>query len=46
MIPTKGELNIYRFVRPKVRPSHFCPQHISKSVEGYWKKLNTLIEAY
>ena len=39
-----------RFVRPSdrasVRPSHFCPEHISKSIEGNLMKLETLIEGH
>ena len=37
-----------RFVRPYDRPyvcpSHFCPDHISKSIESNLMKLDTLIE--
>ena len=33
-------------VRPSIRPSHFCPEHISKSIDGNLMKLDTLIEGY
>ena len=29
-----------------VHPSHFCPEHISKSIEDNLMKRNTLIEGY
>ena len=31
---------------PSIRPSHFCPEHVSKSIEGYLMKLDTLIEGH
>ena len=31
-------------VRQSVRPSQFCPQHISKSIEDNLMKLDTLIK--
>ena len=34
------------FARPSVHPSHFCPEHISKSIEGNLMKLDTLIEGH
>ena len=33
-------------VRPTVRPSHFCPELISKSFKGNLMKLDTLIEGH
>ena len=33
-------------IRLTVRPSHFCPEHISKSIEGNLMKLDTLIEGH
>ena len=32
--------------RPSVCPSHFCLEHISKSIEGNLMKLDTLIEGH
>ena len=42
----EGRAYSRRFVRPSVRPSHFCPQHISKSIDGNLMKLDTLIEGF
>ena len=39
------ERNPY-FVCPSIHPSHFCPEHISKSIEGNLMKLDTLIEGH
>ena len=33
-------------VSPSVSPSHFCPEHISKSIEDNLMKLDTLIKGY
>ena len=35
-----------RFVRPSADPSHFCPEHISKSIEGNLMTLDTLVEGH
>ena len=48
---TKGEhvvaaLSAGPSVRLSDRPSHFCPDHISKSIEGYLMKLDSLIEIH
>ena len=47
MLP-KGRAYSRRFVRPSDRTSGrhtFCPEHISKSIEGNLTKLNALIES-
>ena len=33
-------------VRSSVRPSRYCPEHISKRTEGNLMKLSTLIEGH
>ena len=49
MLP-EGRAYSPRFVRPSVLwsicLSHFCPEHISKSIEDNLMKLDTLIEGY
>ena len=40
MLP-EGRAYSRRFGRPTVRPSHFCPEYISKSIEGNLMKLDT-----
>ena len=35
-----------RFVHPSDCPSHFCLEHISKSIEGNLMKLETMIEGH
>ena len=45
MLP-EGKAYSCSFVRPSVRPSHFCPEHISKSIEANLMKLDTLIEGH
>ena len=42
----EGKTYSRRFVCPTVYLSHFCPPHISKSIEGYLLKLDTLIEGH
>ena len=34
------------YCRRFVRPSHFCQEHISKSIEGNLMKLDTLVEGH
>ena len=41
MLP-EGRAYSHRFVRP----SHFCPEHISKSIEGNLVKPDALIEGH
>ena len=36
--------SIHPSIHPSGRPSNFCPEHISKSIEGNLMKLDTLIE--
>ena len=43
MLP-EGRAYSHHFVWLLVHPSHFCPEHISKSIEGNLMKLDTLIE--
>ena len=46
MLP-EGRAYSRRFVYPSDhRPSNFCPDHISKSIEGNLMKLDTLIEGH
>ena len=49
MLP-EGRAYSRRFVspsdRPYARPSHYCPEHISKSIKDNLMQLNTLIEGY
>ena len=45
MLP-EGRANSGRFVHPSVRLSHFCLDHIFKSIEGNLMKLDTLIEGH
>ena len=53
MLPD-GRAYSRRFVRPShspsvhlsVRPLHFCPEHISNSVQGNLMKLDTLVEGH
>ena len=33
-------------IHPSVRPSHFCSEHISKSIKDNLMKLDTLIEGH
>ena len=33
-----------RFVCPTIHRSHFCPEHISKNIEGNLMKVDTLID--
>ena len=43
MLP-RGRAYSRHFVRPTIRPPHFCPEHISKGIEGNIMKLDTRIE--
>ena len=49
MLP-KGRAYSRSFVRPSdcpsICPSHFCQEHISKSIKGNLMKLDTLIEGH
>ena len=45
MLP-EGRAYSHRFVLLSVCLSHFCPEHISKSIEGNLMKLDTLIEGH
>ena len=39
-------VTLSQVIAEPVRPSHFCPEHISKSIEGNLLKLDTLIEVH